>query len=218
VPFYQGRRLVRFSKTARFIGVALMTSLLGAAAASASTMSTLSSVDFIDHVFASGGGSYTKSLTSGADDGWSVFGANAGDTINVTLSATPGTSATPAAYDGAVLLEVTDGIVAMGDFALVTDFSFDRMGSGNDLVVQHSGFNPFPSAYLFGSGSTQIISFVAATTGQYAIGVTCSDELCIAGSTFTAQLSGNTAAVPEPGTGLLVGLGLCALGAVRRSN
>lgn len=88
-------------------------------------MSTLSLVDFIDHVFPSGGGSYTKSLTSGADDGWSVFAANVGDTINVTLSATPGTSATPAAYDGAVLFEVTDGIVAVGDFAQITDCSND---------------------------------------------------------------------------------------------
>jgi hypothetical protein len=194
------------------VSVMLIMSWLGASAASASTMSTLSSVDFIDHVFASGGGSYTKSLTSGADDGWSVFAANAGDTINVTLSATPGTSATPASYDGAVLLEVNDGIVAVGDFALVTDFSFDRMGSGNDLVVQHSGFSSLPvGSYLFGSGNTQMISFVAASTGQYAIGVTCSDELCIGGSTFTAQLSGNTAAVPEPGTGLLLGLGLIAL-------
>jgi hypothetical protein len=210
---------MRRVRKASSVGVVLIAILLGAAAASASTMSTLSSVDFIDHVYASGGGSYTKSLTSGADDGWSVFAANSGDTINVTLSATQGTSATPAAYDGAVLLEVTDGIVSTSDFATITDFSFDRMGSGTDLVVQHSGFNPFPiGSYLFGSGSTQMISFVAATTGQYAIGVTCSDELCIAGSTFTVQLSGNSAAVPEPGTGMLVGLGLLGLSVVRRSH
>ena len=86
-------------------------------------------------------------------------------------------------------------------------------------MVQHSGFSTLPvGSYLFGSGNTQMISFVAASTGQYAIGVTCSDELCIGGSTFTAQLSGNTAAVPEPGTGLLIGLGLYALGSFRRND
>jgi hypothetical protein len=64
----------------RYVGVGVVFAifLLGATVASASMMSTLSSVDFIDHVFASGGGSYTKSLTSGADDGWSVFAANVG--------------------------------------------------------------------------------------------------------------------------------------------
>ena len=199
--------------------LSLVSLLLVPAAASASTMTTLSSVDFIDKVYASGGGSYTKSLTSGADDGWSVFAANMGDTITVTFSATTGTSAAPAAYDGAVLREVTDGIVSVGDTAGITNFSFNRFGAGTDLVVQHAGFNPFPTgSYLFGSGSTQMISFNATTSGQYAIGVSCSDEVCVNGSTFTVQLSGNTAVVPEPATCALLGLGLVALAARRRRH
>jgi hypothetical protein len=193
--------------------------LLATGAASASTLTTLSSVDFIDHVFASGGGSHTKSLTSGADDGWWVFAANTGDTLTITFSASSGTSGAPAAYDGAVMLESSDGVVAIGDMAGVTDFSFDRMGAGTDLVVQHPGFNPFPiGSYLFGSGSTQFITFVAAATGQYVIGVSCSNETCVGGSAVTVQLSGNTAQVPEPSTGLLLGVGLMLVGtpSVRR--
>lgn len=187
--------------------------------ASASHLTTLSSVDFIDKVFATGGGSYTKSLTGGPDDGWSVFAANAGDSLSITFSATTGTSGAPAAYDGAVLLESMDGIVAIGDMVGVTDFSFNRMGAGTDLVVQHPGFNPFPvGSYLFGSGSSQSISFTAAATGQYAIGVSCSDETCVNGSTFTVQLSGNTASVPEPATCALLGLGLAVFAAARRSH
>jgi hypothetical protein len=194
---------------------ALVLGLAAAAApgaASASTTTTLGAVDFIDHVFGAGGGSYTKSLTGGADDGWSVFAANAGDTLSVTFSASTGTSGAPAAYDGAVMLELSDGIVAVGDLAGITNFSFDRTGAGTDLVVQHPGFNPFPTgSYQFGSGSTQSVTFAAAATGQYAIGVSCTNESCVNGSTFTVQLSGNTAALPAPGAGSLLGLGLALL-------
>jgi hypothetical protein len=188
--------------------------LAGPGLASASTLTQLGTVDFIDAVFASGGGSYTKSLTGGPDDGWSVFAANSGDSLSVTLSASTGTSGAAAAYDGAVLLEVSDGVVAVGDAANISDFSINQLGSGTDLVVQHMGFNPGPGgSYQFTSSMSQTISFTAATTGQYAIGVSCSDETCVNGSTFTVQLSGNTATVPEPGALVLVAtsaLGLLA--------
>jgi hypothetical protein len=152
-------------------------------------MTHLGSVDFIDAVSASGGGSPTESLTSGAF----------------------------AAYDGAVLLESMDGTVALGDMASITDFSFDRMGAGIDLVVQHQPFNPGPGgSYQFTSGVSQMFSFVAATTGQYGVGISCSDEICVGGSAFTVQVSGNTATVPEPATGGMLGVGLLGLAASRR--
>lgn len=209
---WEGRWDVARTNPAYLAGVVVGIAISGSAAG-ASMMTQLGSVDFIDHVFAAGGGSYTKSLTGGPDDGWSVFAANLGDTITVTFSATTGTSNAPAAYDGAALLEVNDGIVAVGDAANITDFSFNRMGAGTDLIVQHPGFNLPGGSYLFGSGSSQSVTFTAAATGQYAIGVSCSDEMCVNGSTFTVQLSGNTASVPEPGIGALLGLGLAALAA-----
>ncbi len=206
------RLVKRFLSTA----VVLVAVTFAATSTQASHLTTLSHVDTIDITFGSGGGSYTKSLVFGADDGWSVFAANSGDSINVILSATPGTSMAPASYDAAVLLDVTDGVVTLGDFASITNFSINQFGSGMDLVIQHSGFNPTPGApYLFGSGNTQTISFIAPVTGQYVVGVACTDEICIGGSAFTVQLSGNTAAVPEPTTAILFGLGLCVLAARR---
>lgn len=194
----------------------LLPVLLLAAPAGASHMTTLSSVDFIDAIFPSGGGSYTKSLTSGADDGWSVFAANVGDVVTVTFSATAGTSGAFAAYDGAALFETTDGIVSIGDQVNVTDFSFNRFLAGTDLVIQHPGFNPDSTgSYQFDSSISRSVSFTAGSTGQYAVGVSCSDESCVNGSTFTVQVSGNTAAIPEPSTAALLGLGLLGIAAHR---
>lgn len=202
-----------------FALVVALAILVGPFVVSASTLTQLGNVDFIDATFASGGGSYTKSLTGGPDDGWSVFAAQAGDNLSITLSASTGTSGAFAAYDGAVLLEVNDGIVAVNDVANITNFSVSQLGAGTDLVVQHMGFNPGPGgSYQFTSTQSQMISFTATTTGQYAIGVSCSDEICVNGSTFTVQLSGNTAAVPEPSSALLTALGLGLLATLRHAE
>lgn len=202
---------------------ALASLVLGAvlsSGANASTFTTLGVVDFIDASFGPGGGSYTKSLTSAADDGWSVFAANAGDSLTVSFSATVGTSNAPAAYDGAVLLEMTDGVVAVGDAVNVTDFSMNRFGLGTDLVIQHSGFSTSPpGSYQFSAAQSQSVSFIAAASGQYAIGVACNNDTCVPGSTFTVQLTGNTGtltAASEPATLVLLAAGLGLAGASRR--
>ena len=57
--------MVRARRT-RLAMVALVLATFGSPA-NASMLTTLGSVDFIDAVFGSGGGSYTKSLTSGVD-------------------------------------------------------------------------------------------------------------------------------------------------------
>jgi len=183
--------------------------------ARADHLTSYGTVDAIDHTFASGGGIFSGATTSGADDSWLVFAANAGDSLTVSFT-TPSAS-----LDGVVFREVTNGIVEVGDVANVTNFGFNRTGAGTDLVVQHAGYNF--GGYFFNSGLPGTLNFTAAATGQYAIGITAENERSDLAGPYTVTLSGNTAnvsgpVVPEPSTFALLGIGAVCLVGYRRKR
>lgn len=179
----------------RFVKLSLVAaSVYSCGAANADHTTHLHSIDAIDHTFPAGGGSYTGSVSSTTDDAWVVFGANAGDTLDFSFRSIGGSFMT-----AAVLLEVQNGIVEVGDAADIHDFNSDKTGFGTDLVVQHgplidgtcSGFYCFDTA----GGS---FSFEAAATGQYVIGVSSANES--QATQFDVVMSGNTLTVPEAAT------------------
>ena len=151
-------------------------------------------------------------LSSGADDAWYVFNANSGDNLTITL-----TAATQI-HVGALVREVANGLVEVGDAVNRTNFNTNQAGQGVELIVQ----NPIPPAvgscgdYRFGAGcGIGAINFAVATTGQYAIVVSANNEVNF--GSYNVQLSGNTP-IPEPASAMLLSLGLSALALRRRAG
>lgn len=148
----------------------------------ASHVSVLGSIDEIDHVFGAGGGTVSGSLGSGTDDDWLVFGANAGDSINITVNEVGDW------FLNAVLLQDTgNGVFEVGDEAGITDFNSSNVGEGSPLeVLAHIGALEF-------SDSGSLLGFIAPFTGQFAIGLTSANDNLATG--WQVTLSGNTGTV-----------------------
>ena len=184
--------------------------------AEANHIGFLGTVDAVDIVFPAGGSAHAGSVSGLVDDAWLVFGAVAGDNISFILDS-------PFFFEAAILRDVTDGVVAVGDVANILGFESDQTGQGVDLVVQHTGFSTCFAGIYYTFGGTcgaQTLAFLVPLTGQYVLGVTPTNEGLVSnpGVTFTASLSGNSLslpAIPEPTTLLLLGTGL-GIAAYRR--
>lgn len=199
----------------KFAGIVLAAGFaLSGAAASASHLSHLHEIDEIDHVFNAGGGTVSGGLSSGTDDGWLVFHANAGDILSINVQISNW-------YANVVLLQDTeDGNFQVGDGSHVTDFDSNQIGNGDPLeVIAHIGDVEFSS-----SSEGVLDGFVASYTGQYGIGINSANENT--GFDWTVSVSGNTAGpgapvtpVPLPASALILlsGLGAFRLVSKRKS-
>jgi hypothetical protein len=193
----------------RYFGIWLLSAFFlfaGANIGTAADFGTLGTVDAIDGTFASGGGSFSGSLSSGADDDWLVFGGVAGDNIAITYSAN-GYS-----LHGIVLFETENGVVELGDVANITNFNFGHLGDGTDFSMQTN----FPTNFF---STPVVLNLTLANTGEYAIALKAINDNFISSNIWTVQLTGNTGtagAIPEPAALTLLGMGLVGLGAARR--
>ncbi len=189
----------------KILPLALLVTLLLTGPAKASHLSFLGAIDTIDHTFGIGGGVVSGTLSSGVEDDWLVFGANAGDILTIT--------ATVPQFKNMVLLQDTsDGIFNIGDTVNVTNFNINHVGDGSPLeILAHIGPLEFQG--------TQTLSWTALFTGAYGIGITAANE-SFAGD-WTINLSGNTAnvsAVPVPAAVWLFSSGLIGLFGMRKKS
>jgi hypothetical protein len=144
---------------------------LGLVPLQADHMNSFGTVDAIDGTIAPGGGTASGMVANGADVGWIVFSATAGDTVTVEFGGGFGMGV------GVIFREVTNGIVEVGDAANVSDFNGNHQGDGDDLVVETGTYGSPCPAYEFQCfAGTTTVTFTASGSGQYAIGFQASNQ------------------------------------------
>lgn len=180
----------------------------------ASHATVFNPIDGIDHVFAAGGGSTSVTTTSGADDAWLVFAANAGDVLTITATGIFGPNIV-------LFRETENGIVEVGDIYTASgsfDGNSDQTGTGTELTVTSFRFDAVCSGDCYVAPDSA--SFTVLTSGQYVIGVSPANESSGFAGTSGIELSGNTgtvgAPVPAPASALLALLALGGVAATRR--
>lgn len=190
--------------------------LLVCSQVSAGDITYMGAIDEIDYVFNAGGGSYTGSFSSGADNDWLIFEATAGDVLTLT-----GYSDN---YVNAVLLQdVVNGDFEVGDVVDVLNFNNNNIGLGTDLKIltTHLAWGG-SCCNFFGSGNTSTLTYTALYTGQYGLGLAVYNNSLSnsPATTYTVTLSGNTTinAVPAPSPLVLVASSILGLGFLRRKR